>query len=201
MTLLLTGFEPFGTHAENPSQDIVQAIEESWTSDEELIVRVLPVEYRGAGKAILDLIARAEPRAILMLGLADSAALPRLERVALNLDDAGIADNAGVTRRGETIRVGAPLALKTGIDLLALQAHLAGAGHGVEISNHAGAYICNHIYFEALHRLAELGAPTPCLFVHVPPYPTEPSGRAAFLAQHAALVRDLIAVLANPGTL
>jgi len=195
MTILLTGFEPFGVNSENPSRDIVSAVDAAWDQKRELITQVLPVEYDAAGAAILDLIARHQPRAVLMLGLMEAAPRARLERVALNLDDASLSDNAGVTRRGETIIRAAPLALKTRLDLNALAGGLEAKGHGVDISNHAGAYICNHIYYEALFRLAEMGAPTPCLFVHVPSYPEADDERAQYLAAHATLARDLLALI------
>jgi len=175
MTILLTGFEPFGVHKANPSRDIVEAVAAAWDEPQELITRVLPVDYEAAGKTILDLIAQHDPDIVLMLGLADSAPRPRLERVALNLDDALIADNTGVTRRGTLIRDGAPLALKTTLDLSALEEQLSALGHAVDISNHAGAYICNHIYFEALLHFETAGLATPCLFVHVPPHPADPA--------------------------
>jgi len=171
MTILLTGFEPFGTHTENPSRDIVAAVARAWDGSHKLTTRILPVEYDAAGASIGELMDELRPHAVLMLGLADSAPRPRLERVALNIDDADISDNAGVLRRGKAIRVSDPLALQTTLDLVQMQARLAETGFAVDVSNHAGAYICNHTYYEALRRAGTSDTEPRCLFVHVPPSP------------------------------
>ena len=196
MTTILTGFEPFGPHSTNPSLDIVETLRERRT-DADFVARVLPVEYDAAGAAITDLIESHRPQTVLMLGLADSAPRPRLERVALNIDHADIPDNAGVTRSGEPIRQGNPLALETGLDLPSLQMRLGQRGHVVDISNHAGAYICNHIYYEALNRT--LGTSTHALFVHVPPYPQDEAAKPALFSALLDLTEALIEDLTREG--
>lgn len=166
MAVLLTGFEPFGGADFNPSQKIVEALRNQWTEPDEIIARILPVTFSDAGSILETMIDAHAPRAVLMLGLAESAPRPRLERVALNINEASIADNAGALARGNAIIDGGPLALQTFLDLSRLQSTLADRGHGVEISNHAGTYVCNHIYYTALTRLAGTGVPS--LFLHVP---------------------------------
>lgn len=196
MTILLTGFEPFGTHTENPSRDIVRAVGARWAEPEPLETRVLPVQYDAAGTAIVALVDKLRPRAVLMLGLADSAPRPRLERIALNIDDADIADNAGIIRRGVPIRKDGPLALRTRLNIGEMQAQLGENGLTVDLSNHAGAYICNHTYYEALHCTAEDGPP--CLFMHVPPTPTLPKEAETHRHSMERITLFLIKAIAPP---
>lgn len=197
MTILLTGFEPFGTHTENPSRDIVAAVARAWDSSHKLTTRILPVEYDAAGAAIGELMDELRPHAVLMLGLADSAPRPRLERVALNIDDADISDNAGVLRRGKTIRASEPLALQTPLDLARIQARLAEAGIAVDVSNHAGAYICNHTYYEALRRAGASETSPRCLFVHVPPSPAAPNETEPHMHAMVRMTELVIRLLAE----
>jgi len=196
MTLLLTGFEPFGTHSENPSREIVHIVAESWREPRQLVPHVLPVEYDAAGVAIVDLMKKHEPRAVLMLGLAESAPRPRLERVALNIDDAEIADNAGVMRKGSPIRKGDPLALRTRLKLREIQSELGRDGLTVDVSNHAGAYICNHTYFEAL-RHAGMDGPH-CLFMHVPPTPEPPGDADPHMRAMVRITEQLLRMFLTP---
>jgi pyroglutamyl-peptidase len=197
MTIILTGFEPFGTHTENPSRDIVAAVARAWDGTDKLVTQILPVEYDAAGAAITELMNRHRPRAVLMMGLGDSAPRPRLERVALNIDDADIADNAGIIRKGKPIRSGEPLALATPLDLNVLQSRLAQAGFASYVSNHAGAYICNHTYFEALRHGGGGDNACRCLFVHVPPSPTVPDEAEPHLHAMVRMTEMLIRMLAE----
>ena len=94
-TILLTGFEPFGTDSENPSGDAVRLLASTWQGPEQLVTAVLPVTFDGAGARLRELIAEHSPDLIISTGLAGNRAALSFERVAVNLRDARIADNAG----------------------------------------------------------------------------------------------------------
>lgn len=190
MSNIVTGFEPFGGDEINPSQELVKLLQQS---SQDLVCEVLATEYDFAGDRIRQLIKEHAPNVIVMLGLSGEASSIKLERVALNIDDASLADNAGDLRKGQAIRHGAPLALKTSIDLPELQAELRAKGYDVVISNHAGTYICNHIYYCALDHLSAIGSNIPCLFVHVPKLKDSVEGQD-FAAMRSA-VEDLIEIL------
>lgn len=162
MRVLLTGFTSFGEHAVNPSELIVEAL-----AQRRLDVRtaVLPVEYGTAGKKIAALIEQYHPDAVLMLGLAARRSAINLERFALNVDDAALPDNAGEIRSGKAIVADGPAAYTSTLPLEAMQAALMTRGVPVVISNHAGAYLCNHVFYVARHHLQPM---TPCGFIHIP---------------------------------
>lgn len=170
MTILVTGFDIFGKLAFNPTEMIVAQLAASRHTDidEELHCHVLPTAYDKAAKDIVALIRETRPSLVLGLGASITRDKICLERFALNLDDAAIEDNIGCVRRGEEIVLGGPAALKTNVDIVAVLNRLSDAGVSAEISNHAGTFVCNHVYYCALRNLEEELPHVRCLFVHVP---------------------------------
>ncbi len=172
MRILVTGFEPFGSHATNPSQEIVTALAERTSSAVgrpfQLHTTILPTEYDRAASRITSLIEESSPDAIVCLGVASKADGICLERVALNLNDAELADNAGETRTAQPIMPGAPMAYLSTLPLAAMLQELRGARFPASISNHAGTYVCNHVFYTARHTIEKKQATTPCGFIHVP---------------------------------
>ena len=191
MRIVVTGFEPFGPEAINPSQEIVKALDPGL----DLHCEVLKTEYGYAERRILELFRERKPDLLLMLGLAESAPKIRMERIALNLDDASIPDNGGDLRKGQAIRESGELALQTRLDLPHVQAAMRSKGHDVDISNHAGAYICNHIFYTALEHARNASPATQCLFVHVPPLRETIEGQR--LEDMLALISNLIGLLSK----
>ncbi len=130
--------------------------------------QVLPVEYEAAGEAAIRLLKDHSPDVLLLLGVKSSGSEIFLERFALNVNDCPLPDAAGEVREGRPIRVGATDALQTKFNLIALRKAMAARDYPVEISNHAGAYLCNHVYFRSLDYSAAAMPATRVLFVHVP---------------------------------
>jgi pyroglutamyl-peptidase len=180
MRILVTGFEPFGSLARNPSGEIVDRLAaRAQTSKRrrlELRAEVLPTEYDAAARGITRLIAEFQPEAIVSLGVAASSDCVRLERIALNLDDAEAPDNAGKRRLARPIVPGAPMVYFSSLPLDRMLRTLRRAKIPTVISNHAGTYVCNHVFYAACHRLDELERRIPCGFIHVP---NVPSARAS----------------------
>ena len=105
---------------------------------------------------------------LIMMGLAALRSTLNLERLAVNVRDYPIKDNHGHQYDGEEILPG-PLALKTDFPLHELRKKLKAKGFPSVISNHAGTFVCNDIYYQSLNFQIENGAPDLVLFVHVPP--------------------------------
>lgn len=168
MTLLLTGFEAFEGIEENPSQRIVEALSEQHFSGLRLVAKVLPVAYDQADEVIRGLIQAHQPDVVLLIGVAGRTDPIRLERVALNLDDARLVDNCGELRSGSLILDSAPKAYFSTLPLEALRSVLETVGIPVRISNHAGAYLCNHVFFAARHEVETLGLASQVGFIHIP---------------------------------
>ena len=171
MKILLTGFEPFGPVRVNPSEQIVQRIaaQARARGDDGLVTEVLPTEFAAAVRRIRQLIRKLRPDAVLCLGVAPQRDKISLERVALNLDDDSLPDNAGRRRAGRRIVPRGPTAYWSTLPLDRFRKQLERRKIPVSYSNHAGAYLCNHVFYVARHEIERLGNHAPCGFVHVPP--------------------------------
>ena len=167
MKLLLTGFEPFGGLAANPSQLIVEALREreSPRGVEELICEVLPVTFGEASRRLRDLIRAHHPDAVVCVGVARGSDVVRLERVALNIDDSVETDNVNMLRQGQLIDPQGPVAYWSTLPLDTMFQALCERGIPAAFSNHAGTYLCNHTFYSARR---ELGEDVPCGLIHVP---------------------------------
>ena len=169
MRALITGFNSFANIKTNPSQLIVENIHpQKFIPDVEVTTVVLPTEFSAAGNKLQQLITTISPQIILLLGVAAKRNIISLERVALNLNDCSIADNAGCTHRGKLIIEQAPLAYFSTLPLTDLQKELQKNAIATEISNHAGTYVCNHVFYLALHCIEQLQLNAACGFIHVP---------------------------------
>jgi pyroglutamyl-peptidase len=179
MKILLTGFEPFGPVRVNPSEQIVRRIgrrvEEAarGRGAMELRAEVLPTEFAAADRRIRRLIWEFRPDAVLCLGVAPQRDRISLERFALNLDDDSLPDNAGRCRAGRRIAPSGPAAYWSTLPLEGFRRQLERRGIPVSYSNHAGTYLCNHVFYVARHEIEKMGNGAPCGFVHVPPLQEE----------------------------
>ncbi len=162
-TILVTGFEPFGEYARNPSGEIAT----TFADERGIQTAVLPVSYARAEQRILESMRTSRPAAVLLLGLHAGPEI-RLERVALNLDDAVSPDNDGAIRRNAAIRENGPVGYWSTLPLAAFSRRLEAAGIPVSWSQDAGGFICNHAFYVARHELSESGRTIPCGLVHVP---------------------------------
>lgn len=172
MDILFTGFEPFGGEKINPSWKAVAML-----PDEIAGARIhklcLPVEYQGAARMAQAEFARILPNAVVMVGQAGGRSGISIERVALNLDDATITDNAGVMLCDSPVRQGAPGAYFSTLPIKALVKAITGAGINSSISNSAGTYVCNHLMYSMLDHISVRMLDVRAGFVHVPFVPEQ----------------------------
>lgn len=152
--LLVTGFEPFGGDAANPSGDAARALHGEWLDGHRVHGVVLPCTFATAPLALQSAIAASRPVAVLCLGLAASRRGFHPERVAINLVDARIPDNAGAQPIDEPVRAGGPAARFTRLPVKAVVAALQAAGHEAAVSHTAGTYVCNQVFYRLMQLLA-----------------------------------------------
>lgn len=170
-TLLLTGFEPFHTHPVNPSTQAAEALDGLVMGGTRVRSALLPVEPHAAARALGTLLDTHQPDGVLLTGLAAGRPQVTLERVALNVMDFVIPDNAGQVYRDQPAHAdaSAPAAYLSTLPLRAILEAWRGAGIPGDISNTAGLYVCNFVMYHALRQLASAGrAGVPCGFLHVP---------------------------------
>ena len=170
--ILLTGFEPFGTYTENPSADVAKALDGRAVGASLVRSAVLPVDHSRAAARVAELVDEARPRAIVHLGLAGGRARVALERVAVNVMDFEIADNAGYRATGEPCVVGGPAAYFSTLPLERMLVALLADGVPAYVSTTAGTYLCNQTFYTTRHFLQSRGVATPAGFVHLPLSPS-----------------------------
>jgi len=124
---------------------------------------------------ITDLLLDLQPDLCLMLGQANGYAALSVERVAINLCDFRIPDNAGIQPIDEPIVQDGPAAYFSTAPVRAVVDAIRAAGIPANLSLSAGAYLCNMVYYVALHVCATRRLPTRCLFIHLPSLPAQSS--------------------------
>ena len=159
--VLLTGFEPFGKASLNPSGEIVKQI-----SGENIVTAILPVAYAQSAERLLSLIEQHKPDVVISLGQAEGRTQISPERIAINLDDARLADNEGVIRSDVPIIVGGPVAYESTLPIKKFVEAMKAEGIPAAVSLSAGAFLCNHIFYIAQDKFA--GTQIRSGFVHFP---------------------------------
>lgn len=152
-TVLLTGFAPFGGECSNPSWDAVQALDGERIASHRVSARCLPVEFGASLKALHAAILELDPVLVLCVGQAGGRAQLSLERVAINVDDARIPDNAGACPIDEPVVANGPAAYFSDLPIKAMLLALREAGIPAEVSQTAGTYVCNHVFYGLMHAL------------------------------------------------
>ena len=172
--VLLTGFAPFGGEPINPSWEAVKALRGRRIAGHRVVARQLPVEFGASLKALRAAIRESRPSLVLCVGQASGRAAISLERVAINVDDARIPDNAGAQPIDVRIAEDGPAAYFTGLPIKAMLAALREAGIPAEVSQTAGTYVCNHVFYGLMHMLRNRRIRAG--FVHIP-YSSEQASR------------------------
>ena len=169
--ILVTGFEPFGSHTVNPSQELAKSLDGRRIGNCAVATAVLPVHHLEASRHVSALLGEMAPVAVVHLGLAEGRARLALERAALNVMDYRIPDNAGYVAQSEPCAPDGPAAYLASLPLEEMLAALIEEGVPAYVSNTAGTYLCNQTMYGTLHRLARRGRPAPAGFIHLPLLP------------------------------
>ena len=152
-TVLLTGFAPFGGDDVNPSQAVMRALDGAILAGHRIAGLELPVAFGDSLRVLRQAISRTRPVLVACLGQAGGRAAISLERVAINVDDARIPDNAGAQPVDAPVVPGGPAAYFTTLPIKAMSLALAEAGIAASVSQTAGTYVCNHVFYGLMHTL------------------------------------------------
>lgn len=169
MRVLLTGFEPFGSLDTNVSWEVAKRVAEATLGAVDLAIEQMPVSFGRVAEVLRDAVGRHNPDIILSLGQSGSGDSVKLERVALNMMDSKMVDNDGYTPDEEPIDRDGDAALFTSLPIKSLRSAIEAKGINSVISNSAGLYVCNRLYYEAL-RLERERPKLRALFIHLPYY-------------------------------
>ncbi|MEU7636697.1 pyroglutamyl-peptidase I [Streptomyces sp. NPDC039016] len=176
--VLFTGFAPFDGAATNPSWQAVRTAAATPLAGLALHTAELPCVYGAALTALRTAIDETRPDLVVAVGQAGGRPDITVERVALNVDDARIPDNAGAEPIDEPIVPDGPAAYFSTLPIKACVAAVRAAGLPASVSNTAGTFVCNHVFYGLAHLIA---AELPHIrggFVHVPYAPEQVTDRA-----------------------
>jgi pyroglutamyl-peptidase len=174
VNVLLTGFEPFDRDTVNPSWEAVRALD-GWRQGGAVVhARRIPCVFGVALRVLDAAIDELQPQLVLAVGQAGGRSEFMPERVAINVDDGRIGDNAGHQPIDQPVVAGAPVAYFSTLPIKAMVRDLRAAGIPAAVSNSAGTFVCNHLFFGLMHRAAT--RPVPGMragFIHVPYLPEQ----------------------------
>ena len=170
-TVLLTGFEPFNKETINPAWEAVRALA-GWAGDGFVVeVRQLPCVFGDALEVLKDAIGALHPDVVIAVGQAGGRVDMSVERVAINVDDAPIPDNAQNQLVDQPIVADGPAAYFSTLPIKAIVRALRDAGLPASVSQTAGTFVCNHAFYGLMHHTA--GSSIKAGFIHIPYLPQQ----------------------------
>lgn len=173
--VLLTGFDPFGSDALNPSWLAVQALHGREAAGHRIVAAQLPTVFGQSIDVLRALLLTHLPSLVICVGQAGGRSAMSLERVAININDARIADNAGAQPVDTQVAPNGPAAYFSTLPVKAMMLAIRHEGIAADVSQTAGTFVCNHVFYGLMDALA--GIPglrsTRAGFVHVPWLPSQ----------------------------
>ncbi len=173
MKLLLTGFEPFGGEKINPSWEVVQQVSAEGVEGVEIVTKLLPTVFGRSIDEVIRTIDEEKPDLVISLGQAGGRSEITIERVAINISDAGSPDNDNNQPVDMPIADSGPAAYFSTLPIKAVVEELRRAGIPARVSNTAGTFVCNHVMYGVLHYIAERKLPIRAGFIHIPYLPEQ----------------------------
>ena len=171
MKILITGFEPFGGESVNPAYEAVKLLPDM-AGDIQIVKMEIPTVFGEAGKVVETGILQHQPDAVICVGQAGRRADIGVERVAINLAEASIPDNAGNQPMDVKVQEDGDTAYFATIPVKAMVKNIKDHGIPASISYTAGTYVCNSVMYDLLYLIDRKYPSIRGGFIHVP-YATE----------------------------
>lgn len=167
MKILVTGFEPFGSHHSNPSWDAVEALPEE-IEGVQIVKRKLPVSFRRFSAPLEAAIEEERPDGLICVGLAGGEDKVSVERVGINLMEARIPDNDGFQPFDTPIRPDGDTAYFSTLPVKRMAKAVESRGIACCVSYSAGTFVCNAALYTGLYLSSRRYRFMKCCFIHVP---------------------------------
>jgi pyroglutamyl-peptidase len=155
LSVLVTGFDPFGGSDVNPSWQAVQALHGRVISGHRVVGAEIPTVFSLSLARLEQLLEEHRPQLVICTGQAGGRKAISLERVAINVIDARIPDNAGAQPIDVPVLAGAPAAHFTRLPIKAMLQSLTQGGVHAEVSQTAGTFVCNQVFYGLMHLLEQ----------------------------------------------
>ncbi|MEV6793267.1 pyroglutamyl-peptidase I [Streptomyces sp. NPDC051320] len=177
--VLITGFEPFDGEDTNPSWEAAHRVAQQPPPDMDVTAVPISCVFGRAIDELRDAIEENSPELVVCVGQAGGRTDLTVERVAINVDDARIPDNAGKQPVDEPIVPGGPAAYFSSLPVKACVAAARRAGVSASVSQTAGTFVCNHLFYGLAHLISTRHPGIRGGFVHVPYIPAQVTHRPA----------------------
>lgn len=171
MKVLVTGFEPFGGEQVNPAYLAVEMLPDC-VKGAQIVKKEIPTAFYESREVLSKCMKEEEPDLVFCIGQAGGRAGITIEKVAINLAEAGIPDNNGKQPEDEPIVEGGKTAYFTNLPVKAMVKRIGEAGIPASISYTAGTYVCNYLFYSVMDEIEHAFPNTRGGFIHVP-YATE----------------------------
>lgn len=175
MKVLLTGFDAFGGEEINPSWLAVQLLDGRSIAGHTVVAARLPTIFDASFIELKRLLRLHKPALVICVGQAGGRDAISIERVAVNIQDASIPDNAGQQPVDLPVVAGGPAAYFSTLPVRVMLDALRNASIQAEVSQTAGTFVCNHVFYSLMHHLSSSRRVKPVLggFIHVPFLPAQ----------------------------
>ena len=170
-TILLTGFDPFGGEPINPAWEAVKELNGYTSNGYTVVTKMIPTVRYDSIETVRNAIQEYNPEAIMLVGQAGGRPDITVERVAINVDDFRIPDNKGNQPKDEAIVKDVNNDYFATLQINNMMSGLQHAGIPASISNTAGTFVCNHIFYGVSYEVHDKGIR--CGFVHIPYLPSQ----------------------------
>ena len=167
MKVLLTAFDPFGGEPVNPAQEAVEAVADC-VAGAEVVKVIVPTVFGKSVDTVYEAMKREQPDVTFCIGQAGGRIGMTPERVAINLNDARIKDNAGQQPLDEPIFPDGENAYFASLPVKAMVEKIKAAGLPASVSYTAGTFVCNHLMYGVLYHIAKEFPGMKGGFMHVP---------------------------------
>lgn len=192
-TVLITGFEPFGGEQINPSWEVVSRLNNAIIRGCRVVARQLPCVFGESLSVLNAAIDALSPALVLAVGQAGGRSDITVERVAINVDDARIADNKGQQPVDMPIVIDGPAAWFSTLPIKAMVSAMREAGVPASVSQTAGTFVCNHVMYGLLHKLSGLSE-VKGGFIHIPYLPQQAAAHPGAPSMAAETVRQALEI-------
>lgn len=172
MKILVTGFDPFGEDRINPALEAVKRLPND-IAGAKIIKLEIPTKFNISAEVVKEAIENYKPDYVLNVGQAGGRFAITPERVAINLDDGRIADNAGYQPLNQIIQSDGATAYFTQLPIKAMTKAIREVGLPAAVSNSAGTFVCNHIFYQVQYQRAKFFPDIKAGFIHIPYLPEQ----------------------------
>lgn len=196
LKILVTAFDPFGQDTKNPALEAVNLLKDA-INDAEIIKLEIPTIFNQSADVVARVIEQEQPDIVVHIGQAGGRFGITPERVAINLDDARIPDNAGQQPIDRIIKADGQAAHFSQLPIKAIVESLKEHAIPASVSNSAGTFVCNHIMYQTLYLCQKQYPNIQSGFIHVPYLPEQTLERPAPSMSLDMIVKGLEIALAT----